>query len=223
MYAFAQRKDTTVFDEPLYAHYLSKTDTEAEHPGAAEILANMEHDGQKVVDDLILGQHSTPIVLFKQMTHHLIHLDRSFIPKTKNILLIRDPRAIIKSYSKVVSNPKIWDVGIQMQYDLFKWLEGLGQVSAVIDTKYLLLNPEIVLQKLCERLDIPFDKAMLSWEAGARPEDGVWAKYWYANVHKSTGFKAYEEKTIELSEPLEVLASECQPYYDYLLQYALKA
>ena len=26
MYAFAQRADTTVVDEPLYAHYLSHTD-----------------------------------------------------------------------------------------------------------------------------------------------------------------------------------------------------
>ena len=47
MYSFAQRPDTTVVDEPLYAHYLSKTDSEAGHPGTDEVLASQENDGDK--------------------------------------------------------------------------------------------------------------------------------------------------------------------------------
>ena len=35
-----------------------------------------------------------------------------------------------------------------------------------------LRNPRGVLEKLCERIGIPFDEAMLSWTAGARREDG---------------------------------------------------
>ena len=65
MYSFAQRNDTNVFDEPLYAHYLSKTPARAYHPGAEEVIATMENDGQKVVDDLILGNHATPVVFFQ--------------------------------------------------------------------------------------------------------------------------------------------------------------
>ena len=38
MYSFAQRKDTTVVDEPLYAHYLVNTETEAQHPGTEGTL-----------------------------------------------------------------------------------------------------------------------------------------------------------------------------------------
>ena len=53
MYAFAQRKDTTVVDEPLYAHYLSKTSSGAIHPMTKEILDQMENNGQKVVDNVI--------------------------------------------------------------------------------------------------------------------------------------------------------------------------
>jgi hypothetical protein len=26
------------------------------------------------------------------------------------------------------------------------------------------------------------------WKAGPRPEDGVWAPWWYSTVHKSTEF-----------------------------------
>ncbi|MEM1120313.1 MAG: sulfotransferase family protein, partial [Bacteroidota bacterium] len=63
MYAFAQRADTTVVDEPLYAHYLSKTDTKAVHPKTKEILESMENDGQKVVQNVILDEYTTEIAL----------------------------------------------------------------------------------------------------------------------------------------------------------------
>ena len=55
MYSFAQRDDTVVYDEPLHAHYLSKTPAREYHPGAEEVIATMENDGEKVVRDIILG------------------------------------------------------------------------------------------------------------------------------------------------------------------------
>ena len=41
---------------------------------------------------------------------------------------------------------------------------------------------------LCSALGLAWDPAMLSWAAGARPEDGVWAPWWYGTTHQSTGF-----------------------------------
>ena len=52
MYAFAQRIDTIVFDEPLYAHYLKKSNLK--HPGRKEILQNLENDGNEVIKKIIL-------------------------------------------------------------------------------------------------------------------------------------------------------------------------
>lgn len=37
---------------------------------------------------------------------------------------------------------------------------------------------------------------MLCREKGARPEDGIWVKYWYQPVQNSTGFKLYQPKNI---------------------------
>lgn len=223
MYSFAQREDTTVVDEPLYAHYLIHTNSEADHPGKEEILANLENDGEKVIKNVILGDYETDIVLFKQMTHHLINIDEEFLYHAKNILLIRDPERIIDSYSKVIPNPTMQDVGIQKQFELFKKLEEVNKVAAVVDAKQLLLNPKKVLKKLCEELDIPFNKDMLSWKPGARTEDGIWAKYWYANVHQSTGFKKYEFRDVKLKGHLKSLAEEAAPYYEYLWEFAIKA
>lgn len=221
MYSFAQRKDITVVDEPLYAHYLSKTTSGAIHPMTNEILDQMENNGQKVVDTIIFGEYDTPIVLFKQMSHHLIELDLNFIEKTENILLIRNPRRIIASYVKVIQNPTIADIGIKMQYELFQRLKKANKLAAVIDAKKLLLDPPKVLAQLCQQLSIPFDTNMLEWKAGPIKEDGIWAKDWYANVHQSTGFIPYVEKQVNLDGALAELAEECQFYYDYLLEYAI--
>ena len=65
MYSFAQRPDTIVFDEPLYAHYLRVTGIE--HPGKEEILASQENDGEKVVRKIILGEYEKQVVFFKQI------------------------------------------------------------------------------------------------------------------------------------------------------------
>ncbi len=222
MYSFAQRADTSVVDEPLYAHYLLATDSEADHPGREAILKAQLNDGNEVIKQVIFGDYPTPVVLFKQMTHHLIELDEYFLGETENVMLIRDPRKIIASYTKVISNPTIQDIGVKKQLELFNQLKNLGTLKAIVDAKELLLNPEWVLIQLCEALDSPFDPKMLSWDKGPRKEDGIWAPYWYKRVHQSEGFQPYQAKTIELPPRLEHLAEICQPYYEALNRYAIK-
>jgi len=223
MYSFAQREDMSVIDEPLYAHYLTHTDSQALHPATSEILGSQENDGKKVVSEMLHGKYSTPYALFKQMTHHLIHLEESFLFQMKNVLLIRDPRRIIASYAKVIPNPTIQDIGVKMQAELFEKLQQKNALNAIVDTKQVLLNPEKVLGSLCDKLEIPFSKKMLQWQAGARQEDGIWAPHWYTNVHSSTGFQPYVEKEVQLSDELEKLADECAPYYELLREYAIEA
>lgn len=223
MYSFAQRADTTVVDEPLYAHYLTRIKTEAIHPATEEILTSQENDGNKVIQNVIFGDYHTPIVFFKHMTHHLIELPFDFLTQTQNVLLIRNPIEMIASYIKVIPNPKMADIGVLGQYKLYQKLEALGQQPLVIDSKEILLNPRKILSQLTEKLGIGFDEAMLSWSLGARPEDGVWAKHWYANVHRSTGFKKYEKKSILLPENVRPLAEECLPYYEFLYEKSLKS
>ncbi len=222
MYSFAQRSDTTVVDEPLYAHYLLQSG--AEHPGRKETLQSMENDGQKVIDKIILGPSPTPVLFMKHMTHHLINIDTSFLDKTENVLLIRDPYEIIKSYSKVISHPKMADIGIKQQYELYHHLLKKGKLAAVADTNEVLKNPRKILEMLCEKLAIPFEESMLSWPAGPRPEDGTWARYWYENVHNSTGFQPFQPKEQSpLAQHLQPLYAESIGYYEILYQHSLKA
>jgi len=222
MYAFAQRKDTTVFDEPLYAHYLSKSPAVAYHPGADEVLETLDHDGNKVVD-MMLGQHETSNIFFKHMAHHLIELDWSFMKSCTNLILTRDPREMLPSYAQQVEMPTLNDVGYDSQIKVMNYLKEIGQELIVLDAKQVLLNPKNVLTQLCEKINIPFDNSMLCWEAGARAEDGSWAKYWYHNVHRSTGFATYKAKTAPFPERLKPLLADCLPLYEELSQHALMA
>lgn len=221
MYSFAQREDTTVVDEPLYAHYLAATDAKEYHPGAKEVLANQENDGQKVVDEVILGDYDTPIVFFKNMTHHLVNLDWRFLEQTTNVILTRPPKDMLPSYAKQVKNPTMRDVGYAKHLEVVKYLRSVGKNPVIVDSKNILQYPQSRLRELCGTLGIPFDEAMLNWPAGPRKEDGVWAKYWYHNVHRSTGFRAYKPKTEPFPEELEDLLEECQEAYEELLEYAV--
>ena len=213
MYAFAQREDTKVFDEPLYAHYLKVS--RVKHPAREQVLEALENDGNKVVKEVIL-QESDKLLFHKLMTHFLIGIDTEFLSEVINIIFIRNPEEIITSYSKVIPNPSMNDIGVKQQYELFLDLERRGIEPIVLDSKYLLKNPELMLSKLCKILDISFDEKMLEWKKGARKEDGVWAKYWYKNIHNSTGFLTYAKKAITLTGSNAELAEECLPYYKFL-------
>ncbi len=62
MYSFAQRLDTRVFDEPLYAHYLSSQADRPPHPGEEDILQAQDSDGERVVEDVLLGEFGKPVL-----------------------------------------------------------------------------------------------------------------------------------------------------------------
>jgi len=220
MYSFAQRPDTIVFDEPLYGYYLNQTVAKEYHPGAEEVLNKMECDGIKVVD-FMMGDFPSEVVFFKNMCHHLLYLDRTFMKDTINLILTRHPAQVITSFSKEIPNPSLLDIGIKTQAELVHELQSRNANFLVIDSNELLKSPEQYLKLLCEKLDIPFYDNMLSWEKGPKEYDGCWAPHWYNNVHQSTGFQPYEEKSMNVPEHLTDLLNEALPHYIYLKSHSL--
>lgn len=221
MYSFAQRPDTRVIDEPLYAHYLRVTGIE--HPGRDEVLAAQDADGERVVREVILAEREQPVVFFKQMAHHLVELDRGFLLQCANVLLIRDPTEVLASLVRQLPQPRLADLGLAQQHEIVDALSAAGQEPAVLDAKELLLDPEGVLRRLCERLGIAFYPRMLSWPAGPRPEDGVWAKHWYQGLHRSTGFAPYRPKNEPPPAHVLPVLEEARSFYDALYARVLKA
>ncbi|MCB0760783.1 MAG: sulfotransferase family protein [Flavobacteriales bacterium] len=221
MYSFAQRKDTRVYDEPLYAYYLSHSNAASYHPGAQEVLQSQARDADEVIQ-MMLADHGKPVAFFKQMTHHLLDMDRSFLGQMHNVILTRNPKDMLLSFSKVIEHPQMQDVGYAAHIELLTFLQSMNCTPIVIDSAKLLQNPERVLRTWCRLMDLEFDDAMLSWEAGPRPEDGVWAPYWYASVHQSTGFGTYTPKNTALPDHLMPLYEECLPLYNRLNELAIE-
>jgi hypothetical protein len=221
MYAFRQRPDTTVVDEPLYAHYLATTGVE--HPAVQDVISAQDTDGEHVVETVILGEAPTPVIFFKNMAHHLVGLDLDFLDRIDNVILTREPSEMLTSLINQVPNPTLDGTSLPMQVELVERIQASGKRPLVLDARRLLLDPSGVLRSLCDGLGLEWDDAMLSWPRGPKPEDGVWAPHWYHSVHRSTGFGPYRAKSAPVPDRLRKLLADALPLYDRLLEYAVGA
>jgi Sulfotransferase domain len=210
MRAWENRPDTVVVDEPLYGFYLARSGVP--HPGREEIIKSMPGDWPAVLHQLAAAPlpDGKTVYYQKHMTHHLLpEVDRGALRGLRHAFLIRDPRQLLASYARVRAEPVLADLGLPQQLEIFRLLGG-----PVVDAGDILRQPRPMLEALCDALGVRFDPAMLSWPAGPRPTDGVWARYWYDGVWRSTGFGPYRETVADVPAALEPLARECQPFYD---------
>jgi hypothetical protein len=215
--SFGNRPDTFVTDEPLYAPYLLATGRV--HPGADEVVAAHESDWRKVVSWLTGPVPGGRAVWYqKHMAHHLLpDMDREWIHGLHNAFLIRDPRAMLISLAKNIPDATLADTGLPQQVELFEEIRRrTGRVPPVLDARDVLADPRGQLEPLCRALGLGFTDAMLSWPPGRRDTDGVWARYWYEAVERSTGFLPFRERDEVLAPNLEPLLAECRPFYEAL-------
>jgi len=217
MYAFDNRVDCHATDEPLYANFLMSTGTH--HPGAKVVMENHETDLDQVISQItgpIPG--GNPIWYQKHMCHHVMDdSDISWIGGLTNCFLIRDPREVLLSLSKITDSIDLRSTGLPEQIRIVEYVTGeLGLDPPILDSKEILENPSALLRKLCDSVGIKFDEKMLSWEPGPRNCDGIWAKYWYASVWASSGFAAPSPREGELSANLSEVLDEAMPLYHKL-------
>ena len=152
------------------------------------------------------------------MTHHVLGLELDFLEEMQHILLTREPKAMIASFSKVIPNPTAKDLGYEDHLKLIAVFKQRGIPFHVVDSKEILEQPKERLKEMCNAVGIPFLESMLNWTAGGRIEDGLWAKHWYANVHQSTSFKKTANPSIIiLSEDLKELAEKSNELYREIL------
>ena len=223
MRSWGERPDTAVCDEPLYAHYLLRTGLD--HPGAAEVIARHEPDWRRAVAALLGPVPDGKAIYYqKHMAHHLLpEIERAWLGQVANGFLIRDPSEMIASLAKVLPEPTAADTGLPQQVEIFEWVRArTGTVPPVIDARDVLEDPRRLLTLLCERMGVPFIDAMLSWPAGRRSTDGIWAKHWYGNVEKTTGFQPYAPRPEALPDRLRPLLDECRKSYEMLHVHRLR-
>ncbi len=240
MYAFRSRPDTIVFDEPLYGPYLANEPVA--HPAQADLLRVLPLDADAIVRDVLLGDappagpgtmgfaergvegimpKGATVRMYKNMAHHLRGLDRTFLGNLRNILLTRDPRAMLPSLAVQLGTPTLADTGLVEQVELLERDLEAGRHPVVIDAARLLQDPERVLRSVCDAVELPWEAAMLRWEPGGVPEDGVWAPHWYHSVQATSGFEPQVQVTRTIEPELADLVRESVPLYERLMMYAI--
>ena len=217
MYSFGARPDFAVWDEPFYAPYLAATGED--HPMREAILAAHETDPMTVAARCagpIPG--AMPHFYMKHMPHHMVRgFPLDWARDCVNIHLIRHPARVIASYGAKRDRITDADIGFAAQTALHDRIGGI-----VIDSADIRDDPAGMLARLCTAINLPFDRAMLSWAAGGRAEDGAWAPHWYGAIHASTGFAGPEGPLPHLSGAAADACARAMPCYDRLSAMALK-
>ncbi len=208
MYSFGARADFAVMDEPFYAANLQHSGRD--HPMRDQIIAAHETDPAKVSE--MCKQDGAPHLYMKHMPHHMLDgFPMDWAKGCKHVFLIRDPARVIASYAAKTDLPTLEDLGLPQQLALLNQFDGF-----VIDSFDIRKDPEHMLRRLCDHLEIPWDPAMLSWPAGPKPYDGVWAAHWYDAVHRSTGFAGAEGPVPRLTGKAAELNEQAQQIYAQL-------
>lgn len=214
MYSFAAREDMTAVDEPFYAHYLAQTGLA--HPMRQDVLASQPQDAQTVARSL-LAPDKTSHAYHKHMTQHMLpSVPRKWMKEVTNVFLIRHPARVLASWANKHSELTLSDIGFTQQSALLDTVIELGQMPIVIDSADIRKAPRDSLMALCAHIELDWDPAMLSWEAGPKPYDGIWASHWYDAAHRSTSFARAEGPLPELTRDLASLNEKALPLYERL-------
>jgi hypothetical protein len=221
MRSFSSRADCAVTDEPFYGAFLKATGEQ--HPGADDVIADMDCDWHSVADAMRGPIPGGKAVWYqKHMPHHMVgDVDIMDFPDHTHVFLIRDPDLVVASYAAKNDLREPQFLGFAQQVEYHKRIsDSLGRPVPVIDSNMVLADPKGVLSGLCEAIGIAWDPAMLAWAKGPHPADGIWAKHWYHAVWNSTGFGAPTPFT-----PLEAearrIADACRADYETLRAYCV--
>lgn len=221
MYAFAQRDDCAVWDEPFYAAYLAATGLE--HPMGDAIVAAGETDPDAVITRC-LEASDKPLFYQKHMTQHMIPpFRRDWVLGLTNVFLIRHPARVLASYAAKRDNPTLDDIGFRQQVELIEQvMTETGTPPLIVDSADIRNDPEGMLRGICKAVGIAFDPAMLRWPKGGNAQDGVWAPHWYGSVWNSTGFAGAEGDLPPVAPDMQDVYDAAKRLYDQMAEMKLR-
>ena len=220
MRSFGARPDFVCVDEPFYAHYLSQTGLP--HPMRDPVIASQPTDWRTVLPGLTTDPAAAPVQYQKHMVQHMLPgMDLGWTGTVTNVFLIREPERVVASFAAKRGLPDPAELGFARQWSMFREMAERGAAPIVIDSADIRRDPRRALRALCAAIDLPWTEAMLSWQAGPHPEDGVWGAVWYDAVNRSNGFGGPEGPGPELDGPLADLATRLRPDYEAIAAHRL--
>ena len=217
MRSFGARPDCAVVDEPFYAAYLQLTGRG--HPMRQEVLDAGPTDWREAEAQLLGPAPGGKAIFYqKHMVQHMVpQIGRDWFAECRHAILIRHPARVLASFSAGYEDARASDLGIgETEEILADIIARTGQTPPVIEAEDIRKAPERILPALCDALGVEYTPAMLSWQPGIHPTDGVWAPHWYSGVAKSTGFSPAPDGLPILPAALAEVAETLIPAFDRL-------
>jgi hypothetical protein len=223
MRSWSSRDDTFVSDEPFYAYYLKETGVK--HPMYKEIINQYPNSFESVLKFINTEiPRSKKVWYQKHMAHHFLELkDLKWLDSFYNCFLIRHPKQVIPSYLKINKLYNVEELGYKQQYEMINYLIKNNQRFLVINSNTLLKNPERILKKWCEEIDIDYDSKMLKWKKGKHSSDGIWYKHWYDSVIKTENFSdKFTKKDTVIEQEFSKIYNDALYYYEKINYFSIK-
>ncbi|RYH13483.1 hypothetical protein EON65_35550 [archaeon] len=228
MYSFAQREDTTVLDEPLYASWLLRN-PDIFRPYREEFLSKSEVDCNRVMKH-IAEYRQKPILFCKHIAKQFRGVDKTLLyhPNAIHVFLVRNPLEMIQGWDRRSDVHKegssMEGLCLNIMCEMYADIRShTGKEPIVFDADLLIANPPHILSQLCRAIGIEYMEKQLSWPAGPKPYDGMWAAHWYGSVHTSTSFSseaAVMKYPVYNADQLRMY-QELLPFYQFFLPKAL--
>lgn len=174
MYSFAQRSDTTVLDEPLYASWLHRN-PHVFRPYREELLKVQKVDGTEVIRQ-ISSMKEKPVIFCKHVAKQFVGLDKSLLVHEGaiHVFLVRNPLELIPAWDRKNSVHQelcsLETIGLPAMCEMYSYLRQHLVPTIVVDANLLKAHPKEILSNLCILLGLEFEESQLSWPAGPKPD-----------------------------------------------------
>ena len=214
---FVERDDFEVLHEPFSSAYYYGPDRLSDRYADEE--PKSEYSYESVLRDVLRPRERR--VFLKDMAYQAKRvLGPEFLSNFSNTFIVRDPKYVITSLSKMWPDYTFEEVGFEQLYWAFRYATEAGEDPVVVDAMTFSENPAGVLAVYCERVGVPFDPGSLSWESGQVDQWEMWDE-WHDKVQHSTGIKPAERKDPVLSGRAQEAYDFCLPYYYHLTAHAI--
>ncbi|MGI9301362.1 MAG: hypothetical protein ACR2RB_01445 [Gammaproteobacteria bacterium] len=178
-----ERGDFSCFHEPfMYYYYVHLGAREMPH---FDVDATKPTDFDGIVAYLSEAARSAP-VFFKDMSYYVVPalFERvDLASRMTHVFLIRDPRKAILSYHKLDPGMQLDEIGLEAQWRQVEWLrKQTRETPIVVEAEAIQKDPQGVLGRLWQSLDLPFTAHAFEWQTERAPEDWQQVAAW----HEST-------------------------------------
>lgn len=208
---FIERGDFEVFHEP-FAHGAFSADSSIPSDDWDHAFPTT----YTAIKQRLIEAASRSPVFHKDMCYHCLEelkVDVDFLACQDNVFIIREPVSSIVSHHRIYPDMPLQAIGYKAQYEIFCVLKKLtGKVPYVINSDDLAADPQHVIRKLCDYLNIEFLPRALSWKRECPPQWKTW-RSWHVAAENSERIIAPDKQGMDIT--LFEQCAKLKNLYDY--------